>query len=271
MKRHRIHIPWFLLISIPLFASSCTSPAGKEDICIGISKAAPEKYYGNYGKWLKSADSSVKFLDLYHMPLDSALVLLENCSGLLISGGPDVYPGRYGRPEDTLKCGPVDHYRDTLEFALIEKALAVEMPILGICRGLQIFNVYHGGSLYADLPTDMDTSVRHRCKDSYNCHHPVSIVDGSKLMLTSGVKEGVVNSNHHQGIRQIGDGISGAAYSSDSLIEAIEYARPDSMPFFMGVQWHPERMELHNPLSLTIAMHFLREAQLYELMKHGAH
>ena len=97
------------------------------------------------------------------------------------------------------------------------------MPILGICRGLQIFNVYHGGSLYADILVQLDTLVTHRCPDTYDCFHEVDIVDGSSLHTTSGVVAGTVNSNHHQGIKGIGKGIRPIARTNDGLIEAIEY------------------------------------------------
>jgi putative glutamine amidotransferase len=253
-------IPFFLLLS-------CAGEKEESPITIGISKGAPDEYYGNYAAWIQKADSNIICIDLYHMPFDSALLLLDNCSGLLLSGGPDVFPGRYDAPEDTVLCETIDFYRDTLEFALIKKAKELKMPVLGICRGLQIFNIYHGGSLYADIPTQLDTLISHRCTDTYNCFHDVRITEGSSLHSTSGVKFGNVNSNHHQGIRRIGDGISAMARTDDGLIEAIGYTDLDKMPFFMGVQWHPERMDISSPLSLPIAMYFLQEAKLWEKKK----
>ncbi len=259
-----LHAVLLLLLSAFIFLG-CTHENKQEPVTIGISKGLPAEYYENYAKWLTTADTSILCVDLYHMPLDSALDLLEQCSGLLISGGPDVFPGRYGMEGDTVKCGSIDFYRDTLEFALIQKAKEMEMPILGICRGLQIFNIYHGGSLYADLPTDLDTTIKHRCKDTYNCNHEIRLSKGTGLYSTSNVVEGMVNSNHHQGIRKLGSGLVSMARSTEGLIEAIEYENPDDMPFFMGVQWHPERMDPQSPLSLPIAMYFLREAQLFKI------
>ena len=254
-----------LLVLIPfILLSSCTGEQKDTQIIIGISKGAPEEYYGNYSKWLQKADSNIVCIDLYHMPLDSALLLLDGCSGLLLSGGPDVFPGRYDAIEDTALCGSIDYYRDTLEFALIEKAKNMEIPILGICRGLQVFNIYHGGSLYADIPVQLDTLIQHRCPDTYDCFHDVRIMESSSLNNTSGVTFGKVNSNHHQGIRRIGEGIIPIARTNEGLIEAIEYKDRENMPFFMGVQWHPERMDISNPLSLPIAMYFLQEAKLWE-------
>lgn len=259
----------FLLFIVQFTLSSCIREPEPPAVVIGISKGAPATYYGNYSSWLKHTDTSLTCLDLYHMPLDSALKKLSCCSGLLISGGPDVFPGRYGRAGDTLLCGSIDLYRDSLEFALIEKAKEMGMPILGICRGLQIFNIYQGGSLYADLPSEPGSDIIHRCPDTYNCFHSVSVAEGSGLHHTSGLLSGTVNSNHHQGIRKLGTGLSAVAFTGDSLIESIEYLDSDNMPFFMGVQWHPERMDLQNPLSLPIAMFFIQEARLFS-MQHVA-
>jgi putative glutamine amidotransferase len=239
---------------------SCGPEKPTQNLTIGISKGAPEKYYGNYSKWLKTADSTLVWLDLYHMPFDSALLLLESCNGLLISGGPDVNPAYYDKAEDTVKCGDIDHFRDSLEFALIEKAISMELPILGICRGLQIFNIYHGGSLYADIPTDLDTLVAHRCPDTYDCFHDVRVVKGSGLHAITGVSSGITNSNHHQGIRRIGKGLIGIARTDEGLIESIEYSNRDEMPFFIAVQWHPERMDTANPFSLPVAQSFINAA-----------
>ncbi len=262
MKRTYVFL---LLTALLLFLTSCMEQEGDESYIIGISKGAPEQYYGNYSQWLGSVDTNVVCIDLYHMPIDSALSMLDKCSGLLLSGGPDVYPGRYGMAQDTVKCGSIDQFRDSLEFALIEKALEMRIPVLGICRGLQIFNVYQGGSLYADLPTDLDTLVKHRCPDTYNCMHSLRISEGSGLFETAGVLNGTVNSNHHQGIRKRGNGLLATARSEDGLIESIEFTDKANKSFFMGVQWHPERMELQNPLSLPVAMFFLKEAKLYAL------
>jgi len=162
-----------------------------------------------------------------------------------------------------LICGSIDHFRDTLEFALIGKAKEMEMPVLGICRGLQIFNIYHNGSLYADIPTQLDTMITHRCKDTYNCNHEVRIQKHSGLYEISGVTIGTTNSNHHQGIRKVGEGIKPIARTNEGLIESIEYEDRENMPFFLGVQWHPERMDSENPLSPPIAIYFLQAAKLY--------
>ncbi len=269
MRIKRISASPFLLISfiIVLALSSCNCEREPDPIIIGISKALPEEYYGNYAKLMNTADTSILWVDFYHMPLDSALLLLDDCSGLLISGGPDVYPGRYEQGADTIKCGPIDYFRDTLEWSLITKAKELEMPILGVCRGLQIFNIYHGGSLYPDLPTDFDTTVVHRCKDIYNCNHSIRVMKESGLYKIAASGHGTVNSNHHQGIHRLGAGLAAIARTDDGLRESIEYEDRENMPFFMGVQWHPERMDIENPFSMPIAISFIQAAKVYNLSK----
>lgn len=269
MKIQRIpgSLSTLIFFAFILAFTSCTVKHDPEPVTIGISKALPEEYYGNYAKWLNTADSTIICIDLYHMPLDSALQKLKNCSGLLISGGPDVYPGRYGQAADTIKCGPTDFFRDTLEWSLITMAKEMEMPILGICRGLQIFNIYHDGSLYPDLPTDFDTTVVHRCKDTYDCDHAIRVMKNSALFNITGLGRGIVNSNHHQGIHRLGKGLTAIARTDDGLIESIEYEDRENMPFFLGVQWHPERMDPQNPFSPPIAMYFIQEAKLFKVNK----
>jgi len=273
MKSLRIKFAVVFLFSFTavILLQSCTNKAEPEALVIGISKALPEEYYGNYAAWLNTADSSIICIDLYHMPVDSALLLLRGCSGLLISGGPDVFPGRYGQAADTVKCGSIDFHRDSLEWALIGAAKNAEMPILGICRGLQIFNIYHGGSLFPDLPTDFDTTIIHRCENKYECYHEIKVQKKSGLFLISGTRNGIVNSNHHQGINRLGSGLKAIARTRDGLIEAIEYDGADTMPFLLGLQWHPERMETDNPFSLPIATDFLKKAKLYNIKQHASH
>ena len=138
------------------------------------------------------------------------------------------------------------------------------MPIVGVCRGEQIFNVSQGGSLFIDIPTDFDTVVVHRQKDWRNCYHFVEVVEGSKLKEISKTSRDTVTSNHHQGINRLGKGLFITAYSDDSLPEAIEWKSRDDKGFFMAVQWHPERMDTLHPLSAPIAKEFLKEVKLFK-------
>ena len=155
--------------------SACNSVQNKP-LRIAISKASP-----NYVNWLKRADSTVETVNLYPMPIDSAMVILENCSGLVLSGGEDVYPGIYGMEYDTSRCTEMDRHRDSLEIALIAKASDLGLPVMGICRGNQILNVYFGGTLFIDVPQDHGNRVIHQCDDWEHCFHSVGPAAGSLL------------------------------------------------------------------------------------------
>ncbi|MCD4678975.1 MAG: gamma-glutamyl-gamma-aminobutyrate hydrolase family protein [Bacteroidales bacterium] len=253
-------ITYFL---ITIFLLGCSSSSDKEKIIIAISKGKPVEHYGNYGKLLKNADPEIEWVDMYHISLDSALTIMDKCSGLLVSGGPDVYPGRYGQAYDTTRCGKIDYRRDTLEFALIEKALDMELPILGICRGEQILNVFMGGSLFVDIPSDYDTLITHRCPDHDTCFHMIKIKPASTLNIICNVKTCLVNSSHHQAVNRLAGGFEVIARADDGLVEAIGWADPENHPFLLGVQWHPEGMDTTNALSITIAKEFIKHAREY--------
>jgi putative glutamine amidotransferase len=154
--------------------------------------------------------------------------------------------------------------RDTLEFALIKKAMLLELPVLGICRGEQILNVAFGGSLIVDIPEDYDAKHLHRCDDPAECFHPVEIVNGSNLFRLTRLKKGMVNTNHHQAIDELADEFAKTAVSPGGIIEAIEWKDAIGEPFLIAVQWHPERMEQDNPLSYKIGEAFIKEAKEFQ-------
>lgn len=227
-------------------------------------KIAFTKQSKSYTGWIERFDDNVEFFNLYEMNFNNAMRLLAYCDGLILTGGEDVFPGFYNQVSDTMLCGTIDRCRDSLEFAAIDMALKLKMPILGVCRGEQILNISQGGSLYVDIPSEFDTSVVHRQKDWKNCYHQVFLVDDSELAEISAVTVGDVTSNHHQGIKKLGEGLKIAAYTADSLPEAIEWAARGDKGFLMAVQWHPERMDTLHPLSAPIAKEFLKEAEFYK-------
>ncbi len=242
---------------------SCQSATQPTTIKIAISKAIPEIDYQNYYRWLKSVDSTMVIFDMYHLELDSALKLLAECDGLLLTGGTDVYPGRFGKENDTSRILQPDFKRDTLEFALLSKAIELKMPVQGICRGLQLINVHFGGSLIIDIPSDMDTIIKHQLPDTYNCPHEVKISEGSLMHEITGTDKGITNSNHHQGIDILGKGLEGMATTQDGLIEAIGLKDIANSSYLFAVQWHPERMDYTSPLSGAIAKRFVEEVKIF--------
>ncbi len=170
--------------------------------------------------------------------------LLENCSGLVLSGGEDVHPARYGE-EPVLQIGRVNAARDEMEFAALAVAFERNIPILGICRGCQVLNVYMGGSLFQDIDTQQPGELTHRQSEPWNSRtHNAKIAGGSHLARIVGEKQLCINSFHHQAVKDVAPGLRVTAYAEDGLIEAVE---ANDHPWVIGVQWHPERHEATAP------------------------
>jgi putative glutamine amidotransferase len=160
------------------------------------------------------------------------------CAGFLFTGGQDISPECYGA-EPLPCCGPVCKDRDAMERALFSAAVKLNKPALGICRGIQLFNVLLGGTLYQDLPSQLKQSaVTHSQKPPYHKPaHQISIEQESPLRSLLGTDTLAVNSSHHQGIAELAPELSPMARAEDGLIEAV-YMK--GRPFVWAVQWHPE-------------------------------
>ncbi|MES2764707.1 MAG: gamma-glutamyl-gamma-aminobutyrate hydrolase family protein [Bacteroidota bacterium] len=235
---------------------------------IAISKGSGSEKYENYGKWIKKADEEVECVDMSKLDKEEALKTLEECAGIVFTGGEDIEPSRYGKTVDfTEKHVETDPKRDELEFALVEKAEQLKMPILGICRGAQLLNVAFGGTLIVDVPSEYKTEQEHRALEKKDEKHQVEVMSGSILKKIAGTLEGEVNSAHHQAVDKLPQTLAAAAKAPDGIIEAFEWADAMGKPFMLAVQWHPERMEnQESPMSLPIARHFLFEAESYDLL-----
>jgi putative glutamine amidotransferase len=164
--------------------------------------------------------------------LDAVIGRLD---GLILTGGTDIDPGRYGA-EPLLTTGAPRPDRDAAELALVSAAAAAGTPVLGICRGVQMINVARGGTLIQHLPDGLN-SADHAPAPAVYGHHPVRVSSGSLLAKVLGRAELEVASYHHQGIDQVGTGLTVTALAPDGTIEALE---DESLPFFIGVLWHPE-------------------------------
>jgi len=183
--------------------------------------------------------------------------------GLLLAGGGDIDPARFqGQPHPTVKEVYPD--RDAVEIALARQAVAEGVPILAICRGIQVLNVALGGTLYTDIPDQVPGAVVHRGQGPLRdvCAHPVRIQPDSHLARILGHTELCVNSFHHQGIKDLAPGLRAVAWSECGLIEAVEV--PEH-PFAIGVQWHPELMMPHDhePMRALFTA-FARAAQAHK-------
>jgi len=167
--------------------------------------------------------------------------------GLVLQGGNDVAPECYGEtPLDPAWAG--DAVRDRYEIELVQAFVAAGKPVFGICRGLQLINVMHGGSLWQDIPSQLPGAREHRVSGAYERHlHEVAIEPGTRLaQLYGGITHGTVNSIHHQGIRRLASGfVVEARCPADGMIEAIRRGGDGS--YIAAVQWHPEFHEPGHP------------------------
>ncbi len=170
--------------------------------------------------------------------------IVADLDGLLLPGGGDIDPRRYNESryhvKGISKIKGVSRSRDTSELQLCLKALEVDIPVFGICRGIQILNVATGGSLYQDIHTQLNNCLLHKDEQSkYDAWHNIKIQPGSLLNQFTDDSFTEVNSAHHQAVKTIGEGLIVTAQSEDGIIEAIEYP---AKPFVIAVQYHPERM-----------------------------
>lgn len=163
--------------------------------------------------------------------------IAERFDGFLFTGGQDIHPEMYGETVEEV-CGEICVERDVMETALFKRVVEGNKPALGICRGLQLFNVTLGGTLYQDLPTYFPSDVIHKQAPPYTKPvHKVYVEKGSPLHSIVGAEVLHVNSYHHQGIKTLSDRLVPAAKAEDGLVEAV--FMPDKT-FIVAVQWHPE-------------------------------
>ena len=159
--------------------------------------------------------------------------MLASVDVLLLCGGEDVDPSRY-KTKPSPRLGEVNLRRDAWEWLLLDEAVKRRLPVIGICRGCQLINVYFGGTLWQDLPSERPGEVKHR-----GTHlHGVRIEGGSRLARSLGCEEMQVNTSHHQAVRDLAPGFRAVAFAPDGVVEAIESA---TMPV-AGVQFHPEKL-----------------------------
>ncbi len=224
---------------------------------IGVTHTlGSEHKFNKYLDWLQCGGETVKSLPLSYT--SDNLGSIELCDGLVLTGGHDVDPLLYHRSELQETITNIDSNRDTFEFNVLERALKQEIPVLGICRGLQLANVFFGGTLIPDLEEAGYRS--HRSKlDTMECSHAINIVEeDSMLMRISKVHSGDVNSSHHQAVNTLGKGLRVIARSDDGIAEAIEMEN-NQKQFFLLVQWHPERViEKDHPFAKNILQAFFR-------------
>ncbi len=224
------------------------------------------KEYDNlsYSLWIGKIDHKVRWASAYGKPLAEIEKLMKEAAGFLLTGGKDVHPSLYGKADDVERCGAIDEYRDSLEIKLIRYALDNKIPLLCVCRGEQILNVSAGGSLIIDIPEDVGETTAHTDTTvGYDAIHPVTVQEGTFLYRLVGEKSGTINSKHHQAVDKPAPGWLVSAIAPDGVAEALEMSaetrKKTGHPFALGVQWHPERMDVKSPFSGKILAAYLKE------------
>jgi len=174
---------------------------------------------------------------------DALAQLAKTLDGFVLSGSPaDVNPTKFHAAPHP-EAAPPDADRERTDFALLEHAFATGKPVLAICYGIQLLNVFLSGTLIQDIPSELHSPIKHdwdHDKGELEPFHTVQIEPGSRLAGLAGATEARVNSSHHQAIREPGRGLRVVARAPDGVIEAVEWTGGDQ--WVRGVQWHPERM-----------------------------
>jgi putative glutamine amidotransferase len=222
---------------------------------IGITDC--EKYAA-YRDWVAAYSCEMEIIKLSYRL--NNLSEIEKCTHILLTGGEDVHPRFYHQPEMIQYCSEddIDEARDEFEWKVIEYSQQHRLPLLGICRGLQIANVYFGGTLIPDLPS-FGKYHHAKSEDGYDCYHEISVDPHSLLYKITLRQQGIINSAHHQSAAMIGKGLVVNSFSPDGVVEGIERKRGTDGAWLLLVQWHPERMrdQQHNEFSTNVRKAFL--------------
>ncbi len=220
-----------------------------------IALTRSDSKFHNYRNWVESGNIPYEVLDWEQNNFDD----IKRCSALLLTGGVDIFPEFYNDWEDGKHREDYIPERDGFEFRLLEYALDNNFPVLGICRGLQLINCKLNGSLISDIETIRGTNHR-KVSPTEDRMHDIKIKEGSLLSRLAGSNEAIANSSHHQAIDRLGEGLVVTARADDGIIEAVEWQESGGKPFFLGIQWHPERFpDPEDKLSKAILNRFREE------------
>jgi putative glutamine amidotransferase len=225
-------------------------------LIIGVTDCSK---YDAYAKWIAKAGDIETIRINYH---DDSLDSIEKCGGIVLTGGEDVHPRFYNKPEYLDYCykDDIDERRDELEFSVLTASQKNNIPVLGICRGLQVANVFFGGTLIPDIPSF--GKFNHSKNSGADRYHPVEVDPNSLFHSIVNTGSGEINSAHHQSADIVATGLVTNAITRDGVIEGLEWKEPQGKPFLLLVQWHPERMkDQENPFTRNVRSSFIDAVQ----------
>jgi putative glutamine amidotransferase len=229
----------------------------------GIPEGLPASWVMNqrYYHAITSVGGVPWMVPLLHDDLATLREIYDRLDAVLIAGGVDMDPATYGE-EKTPLCGSIDPARDAVELQFARWAFEDKKPLFGICRGLQVINVAAGGTLYQDVTEQHLGAIKHDYFPTAgwareHLAHEVTLAEGSRLRRVFERDQVLVNSMHHQGIRQLGEGLRVTATAPDGLIEAIE--APNGH-YLVAVQWHPEVFEATDRNVFNLLRDFIKAA-----------
>jgi putative glutamine amidotransferase len=230
-------------------------------IKIGLTYTGTDVKHNNYIDWLQQHGSiEVTRLSVH----DHNLGAVAEMDGIVLSGGLDMHPKYYNSDVTDYANKPAafDEHRDAFEIAVFETSQLKQIPVLAVCRGMQLVNCLLGGTLNQDV--GVVGNAIHQF-DTNDKAHGINIVKGTIMSEIAGIERGVTNSAHHQSINSLGIGLAVNCISDDEIIEGIEWDEQGDKAFLLGVQWHPERMFKLNlgdsPMSKNIRERFITEIQ----------
>lgn len=230
-------------------------------IKIGVTFTGTKEKHSNYINWIKGNDN-IEIITL--SPDVTDLESITKLDGIILSGGLDVHPEFYNNPVTDYPFKPdfFDKKRDEFELNIYRLIQQNKIPLLGVCRGMQLVNCALGGTLTQDNGPTANAIHRFEVKDKA---HGINILPDTLLKDILGVERSVTNSAHHQSINKLGEGLAINCFSDDGIIEGIEWEEKENKSFFLAVQWHPERMYHFNlqasPVSKNIRDHFINEVK----------
>jgi len=232
----------------------------QEVVFIGITET--EASYENYPLWIKGNDDTIEIIKLTPKNFDD----LYKCLGIVLSGGIDIHPKFYGNIRLNYPNAPeiFKEERDEFEIKVFEVSQKVDLPVLAICRGMQLVNVCMGGTLIQDIEENKKSN--HRKQNNIDGIHDIKIDRDSFLFSLCNTEAVTINSAHHQGLDVIASELRVSARSSDGVAEVIERKKLTKYPFFLEVQGHPERFARLQPNNIfihNIRLQFIEAAKNY--------